>query len=46
VAQLVNSNGLPTGPTMRKYSLMYIRYNGTFSAGIGAGPFISFESPY
>jgi hypothetical protein len=46
VAQLVNSNGLPTGPTMRKYSLMYIRYNGTFSAGISAGPFISFESPY
>ena len=46
VAQLVNTNGLPTGPTMRKYSLMYIRYNGSFSAGISAGPFVSFESPY
>jgi hypothetical protein len=46
VAQLVNSNGLPTGPTMRKYSLMYIRYNGAFSSGISAGPYISFESAY
>jgi hypothetical protein len=46
VAQLVNTNGLPTGPTMRKYSLMYIRYNSPFSDGISAGPFISFESPY
>lgn len=46
VAQLVNTNGLPTGPTMRKYSLMYIRYNAPFSDGISAGPYISFESPY
>ena len=46
VAQLVNTNGLPIGPSMRKYSLMYIRYNGSFSAGISAGPFVSFESPY
>jgi hypothetical protein len=45
VAQLVNTNGLPTGPTMRKYSLMYIRYNNAFPT-ISAGPFISFESPY
>jgi hypothetical protein len=45
VAQLVNTNGLPTGPTMRKYSLMYIRYNSAFPA-ISAGPFVSFESPY
>jgi hypothetical protein len=46
VAQLVGTNGLPTGPTMRKYSLMYIRYNNPFSSGISAGPFMSFESPY
>jgi len=46
VAQLVNTNGLPTGASMRKYSLMYIRYNGAFSSGISAGPFTSFESPY
>jgi hypothetical protein len=45
VAQLVNSNGLPTGPSMRKYSLMYIRYNSAFPA-INASPFTSFESPY
>ena len=45
VAQLVNSNGLPTGPSMRKYSLMYIRYNSDFPA-INASPFTSFESPY
>jgi hypothetical protein len=45
VAQLVNSNGLPTGATMRKYSLMYVRYSGSFPT-ISAGPFISFESPY
>ena len=45
VAQLVNTNGLPTGPSMRKYSLMYVRYSGTFPT-ISAGPFISFESPY
>ena len=46
VAQLVNTNGLPIGPSMRKYSLMYIRYNGPFSSGISAGPYTSFESPY
>ena len=45
VAQLVNTNGLPTGPSMRKYSLMYIRYTGAFPA-LSAGPFISSESPY
>jgi hypothetical protein len=45
VAQLVNTNGLPTGPSMRKYSLMYIRYNSNFPT-ISAGPFTSFESPY
>jgi hypothetical protein len=45
VAQLVNTNGLPTGPSMRKYSLMYIRYNSAFPT-ISAGPFTSFESPY
>jgi hypothetical protein len=45
VAQLVNTNGLPTGPAMRKYSLMYIRYNSAYPT-ISAGPFISFESPY
>jgi hypothetical protein len=45
VAQLVNSNGLPTGPSMRKYSLMYIRYNSAFPS-INASPFTSFESPY
>jgi hypothetical protein len=45
VAQLVNTNGLPTGPSMRKYSLMYIRYNNAFPS-ISAGPFTSFESPY
>jgi hypothetical protein len=46
VAQLVNTNGLPIGPSMRKYSLMYIRYNAAFSSGISAGPYTSFESPY
>ena len=45
VAQLVNTNGLPTGPSMQKYSLMYVRYSGAFPT-ISAGPFISFESPY
>jgi hypothetical protein len=45
VAQLVNTNGLPTGPSMRKYSLMYIRYNNAFPT-ISASPFTSFESPY
>jgi hypothetical protein len=45
VAQLVNTNGLPTGPSMKKYSLMYVRYSGTFPT-ISAGPFTSFESPY
>jgi hypothetical protein len=45
VSQLVNTNGLPTGPSMKKYSLMYIRYSGTFPT-ISAGPFTSFESPY
>ena len=45
VAQLVNTNGLPTGPSMRKYSLMYIRYNSDFPA-ISAGPYTSFESAY
>jgi len=45
VAQLVNTNGLPTGPSMRKYSLMYVRYSGGFPT-ISAGPFTSFESPY
>jgi hypothetical protein len=45
VAQLVGTNGLPTGPSMRKYSLMYVRYSGSFPT-ISAGPFISFESPY
>jgi hypothetical protein len=45
VAQLVGTNGLPDGPFMRKYYLMYIRYTGTFPS-ISAGPFISFESPY
>ena len=45
VAQLVNTNGLPTGPSMRKYSLMYVRYTGTFPS-LAAGPYISFESQY
>jgi hypothetical protein len=45
VAQLVNTNGLPTGPSMRKYYLMYVRYTGTFPS-IAAGPYISFESQY
>ena len=45
VAQLVNTNGLPTGPSMRKYYLMYVRYTGTFPS-IAAGPYVSFESPY
>ena len=45
VAQLVNTNGLPTGPSMRKYSLIYVRYGGVFPA-ISAGPYVSFESPY
>jgi hypothetical protein len=44
VAQLVGTNGLPTGPSMRKYSLMYIRYTNTNP--VAAGPYISFESPY
>ena len=46
VAQLVNTNGLPTGPAMRKYYYMYIRYNAPYANGINAGPFVSFESPY
>jgi len=45
VAQLVNTNGLPTGPSMRKYYLMYVRYTGTFPS-IAARPYISFESQY
>ena len=45
VAQLVGTNGLPTGPSMRKYYLMYVRYTGTFPS-IAAGPYISFESQY
>jgi len=45
VAQLVNTNGVPSGPSMRKYYLIYIRYTGTFPS-IAAGPFTSFESPY
>jgi hypothetical protein len=45
VAQLVNTNGLPTGPSMRKYYLMYVRYTGTFPS-IAAGPYVSFESQY
>jgi len=44
VAQLVGTNGLPTGPSMRKYSLMYIRYTNTNP--VAAGPYISFESQY
>ena len=49
VAQLVDTNGLPIGRTMRKYSLMHIQYNdpGTSSSPANdSGPFISFESPY
>ena len=48
VAQLVDTNGLPTGPSMRKYSLMYIRYNATFTQGEEpeSGPITTFESPY
>ena len=48
VAQLVDSNGLPTGPTMRKYSLIYIRYNDPFTEGGDAesGPITTFESLY
>jgi hypothetical protein len=48
VAQLVDTNGLPTGPSMRKYSLMYIRYNATFTQGkaVQSGPITTFESPY
>jgi len=47
VAQLVDTNGLPTGRSMRKYYLMHIRYNsGSVPPTIDAGPFISFESPY
>ena len=45
VAQLVGTNGLPTGPSMRKYYLMYVRYSGVFPS-ISAGPYISFESQY
>jgi len=45
VAQLVNTNGLPTGPSMRKYYLMYVRYTGTFPS-LAAGPYVSFESQY
>jgi hypothetical protein len=45
VAQLVNTNGLPTGPSMQKYYLMYVRYTGTFPS-IAAGPYVSFESQY
>jgi hypothetical protein len=45
VAQLVNTNGMPTGPSMRKYYLMYVRYNSAFPT-ISAGCFVSFESPY
>jgi hypothetical protein len=45
VAQLVNTNGLPTGPSMRKYYLMYVRYTGAFPS-IAAGPYVSFESQY
>jgi len=44
VAQLVNTNGLPTGPSMRKYFLMYIRYTNTNP--VAAGPYVSFESQY
>jgi len=51
VAQLVNTNGLPTGPTMRKYSLIYGRYNNSDTSPNppgppSTGPFMSFESPY
>ena len=48
VAQLVDSNGLPTGPTMRKYSLIYIRYNDPFTEGgiAESGPITTFESLY
>jgi hypothetical protein len=47
VAQLVDTNGLPTGRSMRKYYLMHIRYaSGSVPPTIDAGPFISFESPY
>jgi hypothetical protein len=45
VAQLVNTNGIPTGPTMRKYSLMYVRYSANFPT-INGGPLVTFESPY
>lgn len=45
VAQLVNTNGLPTGPSMRKYYHIYVRYTGTFPS-IAASPYVSFESPY
>jgi hypothetical protein len=44
VAQLVNTNGLPTGPSMRKYYLIYVRYTNTNP--IAAGPYVSFESQY
>jgi hypothetical protein len=45
VAQLVNTNGLPTGPSMRKYYHIYVRYTATFPS-ISANPYVSFESPY
>jgi hypothetical protein len=45
VAQLVGTNGLPTGPSMRKYYLIYIRYTGTFPS-IAAGTYVSLESQY
>lgn len=47
VAQLVDTNGLPTGRSTRKYYLMHIRHDSdSYPPTISANPFISFESPY
>ena len=49
VAQLVDTNGLPSGRSTRKYYLMHIRYADPGSSSTPAnssGPFISYESPY
>jgi hypothetical protein len=49
VAQLLDTNGLPSGRSTRKYYLMHIRYADPASSStpaLDAGPFISFESPY
>jgi hypothetical protein len=49
VAQLLDTNGLPSGRSTRKYYLMHIRYadpGSSSTPALDAGPFISFESPY